>query len=89
MLDDIAFGYAERTGWAFDNCDHSWVSATCTAAKTCNKCGKTVGSPLGHRGGVATCTELGVCTMCKKAYGELADHVMVGGVCSECGYTEE
>ena len=89
MLDDIAFGYAERTGWAFDNCDHTWVNATCTAAKTCNKCGKTVGSPLGHRGGVATCTELAICTVCKKAYGELTDHVMVGGVCSECGYSEE
>ena len=27
---------------------HSWIDATCTAAKTCSVCGETEGDPLGH-----------------------------------------
>ena len=90
MLDDIAFGYTPMSSWTFDNCDHEWKNATCTAAKYCLKCNKTVGSPLGHNGGVATCTELAVCTKCKKTYGDYAPHNVSGdGVCVKCGYKDE
>ena len=46
-------------------CEHNWVDATCTAAKTCSKCGTTEGTPSGHTPGAeATCTEAQVCTVC-------------------------
>ena len=31
-----------------DECAHEWVDATCTAPKTCSKCGETEGEALGH-----------------------------------------
>jgi hypothetical protein len=90
MLDDIAFGYTAMSSWVFDNCSHEWRNATCTTAKYCLQCNKTVGSPLGHNGGTATCTELAVCTKCKKTYGEYAPHdISDDGVCIECGYKDE
>jgi hypothetical protein len=90
MLDDIAFGYTAMSSWVFDNCSHEWRNATCTTAKYCLQCNKTVGSPLGHNGGTATCTELAVCTKCKKTYGEYAPHdISDDGVCVECGYKDE
>ena len=46
-------------------CEHNWVDATCTAAKTCSKCGATEGAPSGHTPGAeATCTEAQICTAC-------------------------
>ena len=30
---------------------HTWEDATCTTPKTCSKCGKTEGEPLGHKWG--------------------------------------
>ena len=46
-------------------CEHNWVDATCTAAKTCSKCGTTEGAPSGHAPGTeATCTNAQVCTVC-------------------------
>ena len=39
-------------------CEHEWVDATCTAPKTCSKCGETEGEALGH-----TYVE-GVCSVC-------------------------
>ena len=32
-------------------CDHQWAEATCTAPKTCSKCGETEGEPAGHTPG--------------------------------------
>lgn len=29
-------------------CEHEWVDATCELPRTCDKCGKTKGDPLGH-----------------------------------------
>jgi hypothetical protein len=88
------FEFSENTktigSWVFDNCSHEWRNATCTTAKYCLQCNKTVGSPLGHNGGTATCTELAVCTKCKKTYGDYAPHnVSSDGVCVECGYKDE
>ena len=90
MLDEIAFGYTPMATWVFDNCEHDWRSATCTEAKKCTRCYKTVGNPLGHSGGSATCTELATCTRCKKTYGEYAPHDLSDdGVCVECGNKTE
>lgn len=51
---------------------HTWTDATCTAPKTCTKCGATEGEALGHTeekvdGRAATCTDAGLTdgTKCK------------------------
>ena len=44
-------------------CDHVYAEATCTAPKTCTKCGATEGEPAGH-------TLTAICTAC--------DHVNEG-----------
>ena len=41
-----------------EQCSHSWEVATCTAPKTCSKCGETDGNALGHT------TSIGVCERC-------------------------
>ena len=56
--------------------EHIWDSATCTAPKTCSKCGVTEGAALGHAveevaGKAATCTEAGLtsghkCSVCNE-----------------------
>ena len=59
---------------AVEKLPHDWKDATCTEAKTCETCGKTEGSALGHDevkhdGQEASCTEKGwveyvTCTKC-------------------------
>lgn len=39
-------------------CSHDWLSATCTAPKTCTICNETIGTALGHT------TDSGVCSRC-------------------------
>ena len=36
-------------------CFHSWQDETCEAPRTCVKCGKTEGKPLGHSWKSASC----------------------------------
>ena len=58
-------------------CSHTWQDATCTAAKTCTKCGATDGEALGHdivvdKAVAATCTATGLtegehCSRCDDA----------------------
>ena len=50
---------AKNTEPATTTCSHAWKDATCTAPKTCSKCGATEGSAAGH-----TYAE-GACTVCK------------------------
>ena len=47
---------------AHTSCTHAWNSATCTAPKTCSKCGNTSGEALGHT------TESGTCTRCGETF---------------------
>ena len=53
---------------------HEWVDASCTAPKTCSKCGKTEGEPLGHQWKEATCMEAKNCTLCGLTEGEKLEH---------------
>ncbi len=74
---------------------HDWLSATCTAPKTCSKCNATEGSALGHNysSGVikaATCTTDGVrsynCLRCTHSYTEKIDkvgHSWAAATCTE------
>ena len=55
-------------------CEHTWKAATCVDAKTCTKCGKREGSPLGHRWQPATCTKAMTCSVCGKTDGSPAGH---------------
>lgn len=40
-------------------CSHSWKAATCTAPKTCTKCGVTEGNALGHTYENGSCKNCG------------------------------
>lgn len=44
-------------------CNHSYKDATCTAPKTCAKCGATSGSVAGHKYQDATCTHCQTITL--------------------------
>lgn len=41
-------------------CSHKYSDATCTEPQTCDKCGATNGSALGHTTSTGTCTRCGV-----------------------------
>ena len=82
-------------------CEHDWIAATCTAPKTCSKCGETEGAALGHtevavEGKAATCVETGLtegkkCSTCGAvtvAQTEIpatGKHTYENGVCTGCG----
>lgn len=68
---------------------HEWLSATCTAPKTCSTCGKTEGEPLGHSWTSATCTAPKTCSTCGLTEGEPRAHTYVKGACKVCGATDE
>lgn len=53
---------------------HEWKEATCTEPKTCSKCNKTEGEPLGHEWKEATCTEPKTCARCGAVEGEALGH---------------
>ncbi len=43
-----------------EGCNHQWIDATCTVARTCELCGETEGEVLGHNyNGGATCQNCG------------------------------
>lgn len=61
----------------YDDCEHEWQSATCSEARTCTKCGKTVGEALGHDLGEWTIITEPTCTHTGKR----------SAVCATCGST--
>lgn len=75
-------------------CSHTYAPATCTAPKTCTKCGATEGTALGHQYSGATCTAPGVCTVCGAAEESALGHQYADATCtapktcSRCGATE-
>lgn len=74
-------------------CKHEWVEATCTAPKTCAKCGETEGEPLGHDWAEATCESPKTCKVCGETEGEALGHKWTEAGCTEpetcsvCGKT--
>lgn len=66
-------------------CSHSWKDATCTAPKTCTKCGETSGKAADHSWKAATCTAPKTCSKCGKTEGAALDHSYADGVCTGCG----
>ena len=73
---------------------HDWQEATCSAPRTCTKCGKTEGEPLGHTWTDATCTEAKTCSVCGETEGKPLGHTWIDASCTEpktcsvCGMTE-
>ena len=75
-------------------CDHTWLEATCTTAKTCSTCNATEGESLGHTWAEATCTAPKTCSVCQATEGEVGDHTWENATCttpktcSTCNTTE-
>ena len=75
-------------------CSHNWSDATCTAPKTCSKCGETEGEALGHTWVDATCKVAKTCSVCAETDGEALGHTWVDATCetpktcSVCAETE-
>lgn len=53
---------------------HEWHDATCSAPKTCVKCGETEGEMLPHTWKSATCTAPKTCIVCGTTEGEPLGH---------------
>lgn len=74
-------------------CSHSWKNATCTAPKTCTKCGATEGKANGHNWQDATCTAPKTCSKCGVTNGSALGHsykdatCIAPKTCSKCGAT--
>ena len=75
-------------------CRHEWIDATCTAPKTCTKCGITEGEVLWHNWRDATCTEPKTCAQCGLTEGSKLGHdwelatCEVASTCKTCGAVE-
>lgn len=67
-------------------CEHTWREATCTAPKTCSKCGATEGSASGHIWKEANCTYPETCSQCGETRGTISGkHSTRQGNCEYCG----
>lgn len=57
-------------------CEHEWLDATCTTAKTCNMCGETEGDPAGHSWASPTCETAKQCKICHIEEGDPLGHTL-------------
>ncbi len=75
-------------------CRHEWIDATCTAPKTCSKCGITEGETLWHNWKDATCTDPKTCAQCGLTEGSKLGHdwelatCETASTCKACGIVE-
>ncbi len=75
-------------------CDHEWLTASCTAPKTCQLCHKTEGEALGHTWQEADCTTAKTCSVCKATDGDSLGHSWKDAdcttpkTCTACSITE-
>lgn len=73
IVSAIVIAAAAISVFALTYCPHEWAEANCSSPKTCLKCGKTEGEPLGDEGHVwdsATCTEPKTCSRCGATEGK-------------------
>lgn len=70
---------------------HDWQEATCTAPKTCAKCGETDGEKSEHQWIPATCLAPQTCSVCGGTEGEALEHILTkanyqqAASCDVCG----
>lgn len=75
-------------------CSHSYKDATCTAPKTCTKCGATEGGTAEHSWSAATCTAPKTCSKCGATEGSATGHTWKDATytnpktCTVCHATE-
>ena len=75
-------------------CIHDWKDATCTEARTCEKCGITKGTSLNHTWENADCTTAKTCVRCKETVGKPLGHSWIPATCTQakscsaCGRVE-
>lgn len=73
---------------------HEWNEATCTAPKTCAKCGEKEGEVLAHTWVEATCEKAKHCSVCGETEGEALAHTLTevtyqqASTCTVCGAVE-
>lgn len=73
---------------------HEWMEATCTAPRTCTKCGEIEGEKLNHVWVEATCTVPKTCSDCGETEGVPLEHSWKDSTCtrpktcSNCNLTE-
>lgn len=58
------------------SCEHEWMAATCTTAKTCSICGDTDGEALSHDWVDANCEHPKTCNRCNLAEGDVTEHAL-------------
>ncbi len=74
-----------ESGSGSEDCEHTWVEATCTTRKVCTACGKVEGDALGHDMVDATCTAPKSCSRCELTEGVALGHDYANGTCTRCG----
>lgn len=73
---------------------HDYADATCVAAKKCQVCGTTEGTPLAHTWQKATCNIPQTCSFCGKTEGDPLAHTWQAATCNtpktctSCGITD-
>lgn len=70
-------------------CIHDWADATCSAAKTCVKCGETEGDALSHTWVEADCTSAKTCSACGRVEGVPENHSWVPATCTSPMYCKK
>jgi len=63
-------------------CQHDWVAADCTTAKTCVNCKEVIGEPVGHTWTPATCTKAKTCSACGREEGLPESHSWEPATCT-------
>lgn len=65
-------------------CSHdNWTEASCSAPRTCARCGETEGQPLPHRWQEMDCVNPQTCLRCGVTEGEPGGHAWVIGGCEQ------
>lgn len=64
------------------SCHHEWTEATCTAPKTCSKCGAAEGDALGHSWKPADCVTAKTCSRCGLTEGSPLGHTWAEATCT-------
>ncbi|MCM1235122.1 MAG: hypothetical protein NC489_33905 [Ruminococcus flavefaciens] len=64
-------------------CIHKWIEADCLNPKTCSRCEKTEGEPLGHDFSKLTCVDDEVCLRCGETGQKAEGHKWNDAKCTE------
>lgn len=64
------------------SCQHEWSEATCTAPKTCTKCGAAEGEALSHSWVDADCETPKTCSRCGLTEGTALGHSLTEATCT-------